>query len=154
MKKDYKMINKFKYFLLIIILTIFINSNSFAWDNLENKELICKSSIEKRTVWGLKFLDELNIKMYQVSEFFTKGNVHTFAMYYEAKSDKIFVGESKFTPSFGHMFSIDRKTLIISDHREYESTSDSQCFFPDNFDKELTTTYDDLIKEVMKDNKI
>ena len=142
---------------LIIIFNIisFSSFNLFAQDNLENKFLICKADTEKKEVWGFKFLDIENLEIHQIIEHITDGELYVGTMYYEAKAETIYIGMTKGNASFGHLFTIDRKTLILTDTRELQGIGEAECFIPENkFDEELRSTYEKIISDAKKGNKI
>ena len=96
---------------LFVIFNFLYSSNLRAFDNLENKKLICDFGIEKLLVWGFDFIDYKKVKMIQIYE------VKTFEDFlgYEARAKIIYIGDNFSDPASGHFFQIDRKTLILTD---------------------------------------
>ena len=141
--------------LVIFYIIFFFNFNLYALDNLENKFLICNADIEKKQVWGFKFLDIEKLEIHQIVEHFTDGELYVGTMYYEASAETIYIGMTEGNASFGHMFTINRKTLILTDTREFEGIGNAECFIPeDKFDDRLREAYENIINEAKKGNKI
>lgn len=139
-----------------IFIYLSLASNLYAWDNLENKTILCDITIEKLEldVWGFKFIDSKKVKIYQISEVLTRGELYIGNMYYEALAEKIYIGDNEGNPSFGHTFVVDRKTLLLIDTRE-ENFSRNQCFnVYVNFEEEMRKYYKKKIDEAMSDNII
>lgn len=146
--------NKFIYTSIFIFLSF--ASNIYAWDNLENKTILCDITIENREldVWGFKFIDSKKVKIYQISEILTQGELYIGNMFYEALAKKIYIGDNEGNPSFGHTFVVNRKSLLLIDTRE-ENPSRNQCFnVYVNFEEEMRKYYKDKIDKAMSDNRI